>query len=661
MQPPSIEYYTEEVIFFVKHPAIPVVSPTTYISELLPKIFAAYIEYPDDKLQLALRDLLIERYHQQIGGRIDQLQGQVRQDLSERQPEQLEQLRNALLEFDRGMNLEKRPIIDANLIKELATTEIKFLDRNNRDEWTNERPRVICYVAKLTLEGRPLNDEQLSAYVTLVNIAFDAIKGGVDTPYNETIDRNLQELLDYLKRTLDHGGTIIQRIGLTPNWYVTTTALGDGTQTGGGGPAAKPIPVDKKLAAAINTWSGLRDRNSNSDYGYAGSELKARLESKALEKEIDIAVLDAFPSLCDLQAAKAFWGDSTLPNYNVLLANLLENVVPLQRGDTAALATYQSNRLLMAYAADMQYPSQDERLLNPHTPTVQGFHQYGMTDHGLFVASLVKSICPESQLICIQVLNDNGVGSILTFINGLERLQEFRAKTSRPMIINMSFMVNLPTDVFHLYYDLPAIPRLFLYFLNASYIGMMDEFSNDIMELTTSGLMGDITKANYISENHVVAVAAAGNDGSIGLPSHPPTRRPASFEAVVGVGAIKRSLQAGPQYTSYSNIADEPNSTGLLAFGGDVHDPFAPLAERMTHPDDGIVGVYIGKFPSTTYTPNETGYARWAGTSFATPIASGVIAKLMQMGLSPDEIRNALIDAYAENPPESHVIPINQP
>ena len=41
-------------------------------------------------------------------------------------------------------------------------------------------------------------------------------------------------------------------------------------------------------------------------------------------------------------------------------------------------------------------------------------------------------------------------------------------------------------------------------------------------------------------------------------------------------------------------------------------------------PQDGVIGIYSGEFPGRR--PNETGWAFWSGTSFATAIVSGIAA-----------------------------------
>ena len=119
-------------------------------------------------------------------------------------------------------------------------------------------------------------------------------------------------------------------------------------------------------------------------------------------------------------------------------------------------------------------------------------------------------------------------------------------------------------------------------------------------------------------------------------------RYPAAAPGVIGVGALSGE---GVDLASYSNFCDEPPSEGFMTLGGE------PGTEN------GILGVYIHEFPvdngsndpdyhveqpqpghlrgpadyspdlsEIQYNPNLFGWAWWAGTSFATPIISGLLA-----------------------------------
>ncbi|HEX8969409.1 MAG TPA: S8/S53 family peptidase, partial [Chloroflexota bacterium] len=125
--------------------------------------------------------------------------------------------------------------------------------------------------------------------------------------------------------------------------------------------------------------------------------------------------------------------------------------------------------------------------------------------------------------------------------------------------------------------------------------------------------------ASYLSLNNCLVVAAVGNDSLAAVERQRPrmdARLPARFETVLGVAATTGDpSQAAP----YSNLGDAQELGDHVAtFGGGVGPGLQP--------DDGVIGVYSGEFPLER--PNETGWAFWSGTSFATAIVSGIASNL---------------------------------
>jgi hypothetical protein len=143
----------------------------------------------------------------------------------------------------------------------------------------------------------------------------------------------------------------------------------------------------------------------------------------------------------------------------------------------------------------------------------------------------------------------------------------------------------------------------------------------------------------------VLFVAAAGNQSRIrnhnatmqGKPQLGDWKKasyPASAPFVYTIGAVcrPRSVSAMPQRTVYSNMPDPRTVTDaeqLWVFGGEYKndcdtliDPARQIASPITRNyREGMLGMC---------TRAAHGYAYWAGTSFATGVASGALAYVLR-------------------------------
>jgi subtilisin family serine protease len=223
-------------------------------------------------------------------------------------------------------------------------------------------------------------------------------------------------------------------------------------------------------------------------------------------------------------------------------------------------------------------------------------------------------------------------------------LEKFRKKDEesgwRPLIVNCSFGLTAPIS------DENGVPGYaptdFPVELWDS--GILQHMTTSLRELFTS----------LAGQKDVVVVAAAGNDSA--RSSRRRTRFPAAYENVIGVGALPTlSPTSTGSYSSaaYSNRADDQNpDEGYMTFGGEpgpgrgirglytseipvyVEGWLSWLWRIFTGTGlDGWKGPgYLPPHPRTLtldrirYKRNQTGWAWWAGTSFATPIISGFLA-----------------------------------
>ncbi len=310
---------------------------------------------------------------------------------------------------------------------------------------------------------------------------------------------------------------------------------------------------------------------------------------------IDIAILDTAPDQEDIERAFTEWS-ATNPLVNRLLGGQLQ----------------------------ISYAGHTHLLGTVNVDLVE--HPYTIADHGLFVAGVINSIAPQASLHLIEVLNPYGVGTVETLAEGLARL--LPRNSDRPLVINCSLMITIPFPEHA--HEIPGA-----------------EDPPDTHNLEAHDLLGmplDLV-FNALRGQHIFIVAAAGNDNPGPQNSRPPARQPAAFGSVFGVGAL-----AGQQLqpAEYSNISDTPVVSGIATFGGATTG--APPHREAT-PDGGMLGVYIGEFPAepaVATIPNTNGWARWAGTSFATPIMTGTLAALLSGTVKAGDMEQRLRDAEKE-------------
>ena len=431
---------------------------------------------------------------------------------------------------------------------------------------------------------------------TLIFTNVTGIKNSVD----------LLDLMQYLDNRLEDAKAPSILRALTPNWLASSSSRAGGT----GGPGSWPIEAQPPQGEGWRFQAN--DRHNNIITFFTSDEIEDDEgdDGDRYGAGVHIAILDTMPTKLTMRNAyqEWRWHHQVVNNINELLSN---NQVHFQRADFESL-----------------HETVDERIIgNP----------YLMRDHGLFVAGIIHTLAPKATLHLYEVLNPYGVGSLESIFDGLSRiLSDIQSNTIElPLIINCSFMlVNPPNGT-----DDPDFPY--------------DRW-NSLVDLIENGLHLD----------KVIIVAAAGNDNKYNNPHpgrRPSARYPAAFTNVVGVGALPKGFtrpQNGMfEAASYSNLADEHPIDGYMTLGGEAG------------PRNGVLGMYISDyFPKPAgflwrvwsiltlgrarygrcyppkflwdfihvkYKPNTTGWAWWAGTSFAAAIFSGSLAALYNPGNPP--------------------------
>jgi hypothetical protein len=301
---------------------------------------------------------------------------------------------------------------------------------------------------------------------------------------------------------------------------------------------------------------------------------------------VDVAVLDTAHDVVDIERALRRWP------HHPLLQRLCGPGGKLRRPDGSLRISY------AGYTHLLQLADVDLRE-----------HRYAMPDHGLFVAGIINSIAPAAELELIEVLNPYGCGSLETLIRAFAELANRRRAQAerRPLVINCSLVLNIP--------NVPEIAERDL--KDSQQWPAVRALLNE----QTPGLLGEIFR--LLRDEGVYIIAAAGNDRHGGEPVAPPARYPAAIESVTGISALDaRGAQA-----RYSNKADQQAGEGFATFGGQGDSARPAVA------GESMLGLYIGAFPGAM--PNESGWGWWAGTSFAAPVASGIMAWALANGRDP--------------------------
>lgn len=242
---------------------------------------------------------------------------------------------------------------------------------------------------------------------------------------------------------------------------------------------------------------------------------------------------------------------------------------------------------------------------------------YDIRDHGLFIADIIDAIAPNAELSVYRVLNNYGAGDLQTIAAAVQHAIDNR--NGRPLLLNLSLAFGPALVVLEEYLKAPE--RAFED--GARWVKFVSEvLAGRRPTKTKLAALRDhpaLQAVSYLFDlsgvGQVLAVAAAGNDSRSGQRAAP--RAPACHEGILGVSSAVDSTGKGAAFSNHDDVI-EPVDDGVPAFGGDA-DP----ASGQTL--SGPVGLFTAPyFPDGT--GNQTGWARWAGTSFAAPFASGLAA-----------------------------------
>lgn len=211
--------------------------------------------------------------------------------------------------------------------------------------------------------------------------------------------------------------------------------------------------------------------------------------------------------------------------------------------------------------------------------------------HGTFIAGVVRHVAPDLVVRVRAVLEPSGFGDDVHIAAGVLAVA--------------------------------AVPVLSMSFAGATF----DDLSTPCLAAAIASLPAS-----------VIAVAAAGNNADDSRPYWP-----AAFPGVVAVAAVEEDPTRGVVPAPYSN-------TGPVA----PASPVAPWVDACTWGSD-VIGPYVaGDYPTgpgagdvTRFTDDHP-FARWSGTSFATPVVAAAIAQQVRALKGPAAVPVAAADAWEQ-------------
>lgn len=399
----------------------------------------------------------------------------------------------------------------------------------------------------------------------------------------------------------------------TPNWLMGAAQAGEIS----GGPGSGPLPVATGEAggppfgqfaaggnAALAALLPAQDRAAH------------QRESPDEERAVIVAVLDTCPVEGKVQIKDKL---NALAGEHWLLRELHDSPHVHFDAPTFIDPTYR-----------WDYSVNWGRWSAPHPAATSTGRaaQHEMPDHGLFAAGIVRTLAPGAEIRLIRVLDDYGVGDLLALAQVLALLPAtllgegpLDPPGKRRLIVNLSLTAALPPDAAFLDLWFPETMR------GAKNHAIFRRRFADICATLDTIQLGLRAVVDWLAaRDNVLLIAAAGNDGQR-PEGRPAPAAPARYDSVLGVGALRADGGAA-RFSNRGDIA--VFGDGVAAFGGNVKPDssgeLGVIDQGANGLPDAVVGAAIAPTLPPEATPNATGWARWAGTSFAAPIVSGLAA-----------------------------------
>ena len=436
---------------------------------------------------------------------------------------------------------------------------------------------------------------------------------------NADVERASRVLNEHLQRRQPESGEIraARLEAVTPNWLAAGTpeAFTDA------GPGAAPAPAPSQ---GRGRWQFQFDRVTNRPPTFDPlADVVEQQRSRAADgarSGVLVAILDTCPPREQVTKMAGAHPENTL----------LQEVADPAKVTLGEAPSVDSAALAAALSGDDGRPIK-VNWRDRFTPGSMSDDDYLMTDHGVFAAGIVRDIAPTADIRLIRVLDDYGVGDLLSLNQVMSQLPTLLGTDGiTRMVVNLSLVVDLPSDAQLLEWWFPRTSR--------DPKALREHFGEvcRALKMTHASVDRPLACLRALSP-HILVVAAAGNDYD-GGGVRPVPRLPARDDSVLGVAAVN---QYGSP-ASYSNKGDFVTlGNGVATFGGDATSAhtggLADVAAGAGKMGGGSVEAMRGLFTAPVFPlssppnppeANQSSWAYWAGTSFATPVISGIAACL---------------------------------